>query len=60
MKIYEVLSLLKESSLLEKAEQLNEGFYAYHCTRSQIEEFNDDHTNAESGNRSILGSWNLL
>lgn len=49
MKICEVLALLNESK------QLNEGFYAYHCTRAQIEEFNDDHDNKESGRGAFWG-----
>lgn len=49
MKICDVLALLNETK------QLNEGFYAYHCTRAQIEEFNDEHDNAASGAGAFWG-----
>lgn len=49
MKICEALALLNEYK------QLNEGFYAYHCTRAQIEEFDDSHDNKESGRGAFWG-----
>lgn len=48
-KIYEFLNLIKETK------KLNEGFYAYHCTRAQIEEFDDSHDNASSGAGAFWG-----
>ena len=48
-KIYDFLNLVK------KTKQINEGFYAYHCTRAQIEEFSDSHDNAASGAGAFWG-----
>lgn len=50
MKICDVLALLNEP------EQLNEGFYAYHCTRAQIEEFKDEHENEATNAGAFWGS----
>lgn len=41
---------------LSKFSTINEGFYAYHCTRADLEDFTDEeHTNVTSGNGQAHG-----